>query len=508
MDSPYIIVERAGRRNRCGNFTLATTYVSPAGQQSACSFTTLKEEDAASARSQRVKCLRDDLCSIPHSMWAEDDFHDERDHCMTANDPGESRSSHHERRVVVTGMGALCAIGNDVETIWASAIAGRSGIAPITRFDADGYETRFAGEVKDFDPAGTIGRKESRRMDRFSQLAVMATREAVAMSGLDIAAEPTRVGVLIGTGMGGIETFESGAEALFNGGPRRVSPFYVPMLLANMASGNVAIDIGAKGPNYAPVSACAASGHAIGEGALMIRRGDADAMIVGGGEAPVTRLGIAGFGSMGALSKRNDDPAKASRPFDGERDGFVLAEGGAALVIEEREHAIARGATILAEVLGYGTTDDANHMVQPGPGGEGAARAMEIALQDAGVAASDIGYLNAHGTSTPMNEKLETEGIKRAFGKHAYDLPISSTKSMTGHLLGAAGALEAIFTIRALTTGILPPTINQETPDPDCDLDYIPNVAREVSISVAMTNSMGFGGHNVSLILGTAGFRK
>ncbi len=411
------------------------------------------------------------------------------------------QDSRTPRRVVVTGMGALCALGNDVPSIWEAAIAGKSGVSPITRFDAEGFETRFAGEVKDFDPAAMVGRKESRRMDRFSQLSIVAARQAVEQSGLDIAANPTRVGALIGTGMGGIETFEAGSEALQKGGPRRVSPFFVPMMLANMASGNVSIDIGAKGPNFATVSACAASGHAIGEGVLMIRDGRADAMVVGGGEAPVTKLGIAGFGAMGALSTRNDDPEGASRPFDAGRDGFVLAEGAAVLVIEEREQAIARGATILAEVLGYGTTDDANHMVQPGPGGEGAARAMNLAMEDAGVVPANIGYINAHGTSTPLNEKLETEAIKRAFGDHAHQVPISSTKSMTGHLLGAAGSLEAMFTVQALREGVLPPTINQEERDPDCDLDYIPNESRKADVSVAMSNSMGFGGHNVSLIL-------
>lgn len=405
------------------------------------------------------------------------------------------------RRVVVTGLGALCAIGNNVESAWSSAIAGQSGITPITRFDADGFETRFAGEVKDFDAAASVGRKESRRMDRYSQLSIVAAREAVEQSGLDIAANPTRVGTLIATGLGGVETFEAGTEALLTSGPRRVSPFFMPMMLANMASGNVSIDLGTKGPNFAPVSACAASGHAIGEGALMIRQGLADAMIVGGGEAPITRMGVAGFGAMGALSTRNDDPAGASRPFDKGRDGFVLAEGAAVLVLEEREHALARGATILAEVVGYGTTDDANHMVQPGPGGEGAARAMVLAMEDAGLSPADIGYINAHGTSTPLNEKLETEGIKRAFGEQAYRVPISSTKSMTGHLLGAAGALEAMFSVKVLQTGVLPPTINQEEADPDCDLDYVPNVAREAGVSVVMSNSMGFGGHNVSLIL-------
>lgn len=405
------------------------------------------------------------------------------------------------RRVVVTGMGALCAIGNDVESVWSAAIAGQSGIATITRFDAEGFETRFAGEVKDFDAANAVGRKESRRMDRYSQLSIVAARQAVEHSGLDIAANPTRVGTLIATGLGGVETFEAGTETMLTSGPRRVSPFFMPMMLANMASGNVSIDLGTKGPNFAPVSACAASGHAIGEGALMIRHGLAEAMVVGGGEAPITRMGVAGFSAMGALSTRNDDPMGASRPFDKGRDGFVLAEGAAVLVLEEREHALARGATILAEVVGYGTTDDANHMVQPGPGGEGAARAMTLAMEDAGLVPVNIGYINAHGTSTPLNEKLETEGIKRAFGEQAYQVPISSTKSMTGHLLGAAGALEAMFSVKVLQTGVLPPTINQEERDPDCDLDYVPNAAREADVSVVMSNSMGFGGHNVSLIL-------
>lgn len=405
------------------------------------------------------------------------------------------------RRVVVTGMGALCALGNDVESTWAAAIAGRSGVTPITRFDADDFETRFAAEVKDFDAATLLGRKESRRLDRYSQFAVVTVREAVKQAGLDISANPTRIGTLIGTGMGGMETIEAGWNALATGGPRRVSPFFVPMMLANMASGNVSIDLGTKGPNFATVSACAASGHAVGEGMLMIRDGRADAMVVGGSEAPITPLGVAGFGAMGALSKRNDDSERASRPFDGARDGFVLAEGAAVLVIEEREQAIARGATILAELIGYGTTDDANHMVQPAPGGEGAARAMTLALEDARVDPADIGYINAHGTSTPMNEKLETQGMKRAFGDCAYRIPISSTKSMTGHLLGAAGSLEAMFTIQAMRTGILPPTINQEEPDPDCDLDYIPNEARKADVAIAMSNSMGFGGHNVSLIM-------
>lgn len=408
------------------------------------------------------------------------------------------------RRVVVTGIGGLCAIGNTIPDIWQAAIAGTSGIAPITRFDATGYETTFAGEVKGFDAATEVGKKDARRLDRFSQFAVVASRQAVAHSGLDIAAEAERVGVLIGTGMGGMETFEAGTESLLNGGPRRVSPFFVPMMLANMASGNVAIDLGAKGPNFAPVSACAASAHAIGEGFQMIRNGLADAIVAGGAEAPITRMGVAGFGSMGALSTRNDDPRGASRPFDAGRDGFVLAEGAASLVLESLEHALARGATILGEVIGYGITDDANHMVQPAPGGEGAARAMRLAMADARVQPEAIGYINAHGTSTPLNEKLETAGIKAAFGSAAYHVAISSTKSMTGHLLGAAGALEAAITLQALHHGVLPPTINQTDPDPECDLDYVPNIARRADISVAMSNSMGFGGHNVSLIFAKA----
>lgn len=412
----------------------------------------------------------------------------------------EYQNTPARRRVVVTGMGAICAIGNDVDAVWEAAVAGRSGVAPITHFDPDGFETTFAAEVKGFDPDASVGRKERRRMDRYTQLAVTATREAVASSGLDIGPIAERVGVLIGTGMGGIDTFEQGTEIMLERGPKRVSPFFVPMTLPNMASGVVAIDIGAKGPNLAPTSACAASAHAIGEAALMIRYGRADVMIAGGSEAPITRMGVAGFNAMGALSRRNDAPERASRPFDLERDGFVLAEGGAVLVLEELEHAMDRGATILGEVIGYGSTDDANHMVQPAPEGAGAARAMGLALQDAGIAPQDVGYINAHGTSTQLNERLETAAMKHAFGEHAAQVAISSTKSMTGHLLGAAGSLEAVITLRALATGVLPPTINQEVPDPDCDLDYIPNEAREADVAIAMSNSMGFGGHNVSLV--------
>jgi 3-oxoacyl-[acyl-carrier-protein] synthase II len=406
----------------------------------------------------------------------------------------------HQRRVVVTGMGALCALGNTVEAVWEATAAGRSGVAPISLFDPEGFETTFAAEVKDFDPDTAVGRKDRRRMDRYTQLAIAATREAIAQSGLEIAPIATRTGVLIGTGMGGTETFETGVETMLERGPKRVSPFFVPMTLPNMASGLVAIDIGALGPNFAPTSACAASGHAIGEAALMIRYGRADVMVAGGSEAPITRIGVAGFNAMGALSRRNDAPERASRPFDKDRDGFVLAEGAAVLVLEELGHAEARGASILGEVIGYATTDDANHMVQPAPEGVGAARAMTLAMEDAGIEPGDVGYINAHGTSTPLNERLETAAVMRAFGDHAQRVPVSSTKSMTGHLLGAAGSLEAVITLRAMQAGVLPPTINQETPDPDCDIDTIPNAARAADVSISMSNSMGFGGHNVSLI--------
>jgi 3-oxoacyl-[acyl-carrier-protein] synthase II len=407
--------------------------------------------------------------------------------------------------IVVTGVGAVSPLGNDLPSTWAAIIAGQSGVAPITRFDTSGYETTFAAEVKGFDGAERLGRKDARRTDRYTHYAVAAALEALEASGLTIdESNAERVGVLIGSGMGGAETLDAGMETVLTAGPKRLSPFFMPMFLGNMASGTVSIVTGAKGPNYSPVSACASSGHAIGEAMEILRRGDADVMIAGGSEAPMARMVVAGFNAMGALSTRNDDPQAASRPFDAERDGFVLGEGGAVLVLETAEHAARRGAEVLAVLSGYATTDDANHMVQPAPGGVGAARAMTLALKDAGLEPADIGYLNAHGTSTQLNEKFETEAIKGAFGDHAYRLAISSTKSMTGHLLGGAGALEAAITICALRNGIVPPTINQVTPDPDCDLDYIPNVARSVDVQHAMTNSMGFGGHNVSLILSRA----
>jgi 3-oxoacyl-[acyl-carrier-protein] synthase II len=402
-------------------------------------------------------------------------------------------------------MGIVCPLGNSAEKAWASAKAGASGASLIDRFDTTGYETRFAAQVKDFDADGILGKKESRRMDRYTQFAVAAALEAANQACLSSASvPPERIGTLIGTGMGGLETIEKGAETLLTQGPRRLGPFFVPMLLPNMASGAVSIAVGSKGPNFAPISACASAGHAIGESALIIRRGDSEVMFAGGGEAPISRLGVAGFNAMGALSKRNDDPQGASRPFDANRDGFVLAEGGAVLVLEEREHALARGAKILGEVLGYGATDDANHIVQPGPGGEGAARAIGLGLRDAGLQPSEIDYINAHGTSTPLNEKLETQAIKTAFGEHAFKVPISSTKSMTGHMLGAAGSVEAAFCLMAMHDQCLPPTINYDAADPDCDLDYIPNTARAANVRHVLSNSMGFGGHNVALIFGPA----
>ncbi len=407
------------------------------------------------------------------------------------------------RRVVITGLGIVCPVGNSVEETWRAVVAGDSGVATITRFDPAGYETTFAGEVKGFDPEAIVGKKDARRMDRHAQLAIAAMLQARHQAGLggeDV--DSSRVGVLIGTGMGAMETLEKGAETLLTQGPSRIGPFFAPMALPNMASGMAAIAVRAKGPCFTTASACASSAHAIGEAVEMIRRGAADVVYAGGAEAPVTRLSVAGFNAMGALSRRNDDPAGASRPFDGERDGFVLGEGAAVVVLESLESAEARGADILGEVLGYGASDDANHMVQPAPGGEGVARAMALAIANAKIRPDQVGYLNAHATSTKIGEKYETQGIKTAFGEFAASLPISSTKSMTGHLLGAAGALEASICVLAIRDGCLPPTINYATPDPDCDLDYVPNVARRSAIDVAMSNSLGFGGHNVSLVIG------
>lgn len=406
------------------------------------------------------------------------------------------------RRVVVTGISAISPVGLDLESTWSSLLAGISGVGPITRFDTTGFETTFAAEVKGFRPDEILGKKDYRRMDRYCQLGVAAAIAAAEHACLvSHPADPYRTGALIATGMGAIETIETGMETFLEHGPKRIGPFFMPMMLANMASGHVSMRLDAKGPNMATVSACASSAHAIGEAMRWIRDDMADVVYAGGCEAPVSRLSVAGFSAMGALSTRNDDPTAASRPFDLDRDGFVVGEGAAVLVLEEREHALARGANIMAEVAGYGASDDANHIVQPSPEGEGAARAMKLALADAGLSTSQISYLNAHGTSTPLNEKFETQSIKGAFGDVAYVLPISSTKSMTGHLLGAAGALEAVVSTLAIRDQVAPPTINYRTPDPDCDLDYIPNSSRPLPIKNVMTNSMGFGGHNVSLIL-------
>lgn len=408
------------------------------------------------------------------------------------------------QRVVVTGVGAVSPVGLTVDENWAAIKAGQSGIGPITHFDpvGGGFSTQIAGEVKAFNPLLRLGAKEVRRMDRVTQFAVIAAFEAVESAGLQITEENAdRVGVIIGSGIGGLATLEQQAKVLAERGPGRVSPFLIPMMIADMPAGQVSISLGAKGTNFCPISACATSAHAIGEATETLRRGAADVVIAGGTEACITPLSIAGFGSMTALSTRNDEPQRASRPFDLNRDGFVMGEGSAIVVLETLEHAQARGATILGEVVGYGSTADANHITQPAPGGEGGARAMKLALAQAGLQPEQIAYLNAHGTSTPINEALETASIKAVFGDYAYKLPISSTKSMTGHLLGAAGALEAVYSLKAMADGLMPPTINYETPDPVCDLDYVPNTARKGDLPYVMSNSLGFGGHNVSLIL-------
>lgn len=406
------------------------------------------------------------------------------------------------RRVVVTGMGAVSPLGNDVESSWQAAIEGRSGAGPITRFDATNYETRIAAEVKGFNADAYVPPKEQRRMDRFIHYAIAVCKQAAEQAGLEVTPDNSQdIGVLIGSGIGGIETLTETVATIRGKGPSKVSPFAIPMILTDLAAGQVSIQMGLKGPNYAVVSACSSSAHAIGEAAEIIKRGQARAMFAGGSEATVCEVGVATFGAMKALSTRNDDPVGASRPFDKLRDGFLLAEGAAALLLEDLEFAQARGAHIIAEVVGYGSTSDATHVTAPAEGGEGAARAMTMALKSAGLVPSDIDYINAHGTGTPLNEKYETMAIKQAMGEHAYKVPVSSTKSMTGHMLGAAGSMEAIFCIKAINEGIVPPTINQQVPDPDCDLDNVPNKARRVDVRRAMSNSMGFGGHNAVLIL-------
>ena len=404
------------------------------------------------------------------------------------------------RRVVVTGLGALTPIGNTAEELWAGLLQGRSGIGPITKFDATGYDTRIAGEVKNFDPLKFVDKKEARRLDPYLQYAIASSAMAVADAGIDSAkVDGERFGVCIGSGIGGIGTLLEGEEVRKTKGPDRVSPFVIPMLIINMASGLVSMRFGAKGPNSSVVTACATGNHAIGDAFKIIQRGDADLMIAGGAEAIIVPLTIAGFCAMKAMSTRNDDPTRASRPFDAGRDGFVCGEGAGILVVEALEHAVQRDARIYAEIIGYGMTGDAHHMTAPDPEGDGAARAMTLALRDGKLAPSDVAYINAHGTSTPYNDKFETLAIKRVFGEHAKKLAVSSTKSMTGHLLGAAGGVEAIATALALHHGVLPPTMNYETPDPDCDLDYVPNQARKVDVEVAISNAFGFGGTNATL---------
>jgi len=404
------------------------------------------------------------------------------------------------RRVVVTGLGALSPVGNTADEFWSSLLQGRSGIGPITKFDTEGYPTRIAGEVRNFDPLNFVDKKDARRLDPYLQYAVGASVLAVQDAALDTEkVDGTRFGVLIGSGIGGITTLLESHRNLLEKGPDRVSPFFIPMIIVNMASGIVSMRFGAKGPNSSVVTACATGNHAIGDSFKIIQRGDADVMIAGGAEAIIIPLTIAGFCSMKAMSTRNDEPTKAMRPFDATRDGFVCGEGAGILILEALEHALARDARIYAEIVGYGMTGDAHHMTAPDPEGDGAMRAMTLALRDAGLDVSAVGYINAHGTSTPYNDKFETLAIKRVFGEHARRLAVSSTKSMTGHLLGAAGGVEAIATVLALHHGVLPPTINYETPDPECDLDYVPNQARKQNVEVALSNAFGFGGTNATL---------
>jgi len=411
-----------------------------------------------------------------------------------------------ERRVVITGTGLISALGTGTEKNWKDMLAGKSGIGPITRFPTDGLDARIAGEVKDFSPEQFMEKKEARRMDLFTQYAIAASEMAVRESGLPVGTDkpngyaPEKVGVIVGSGIGGIGSLEEQHKKALEKGFDRVSPFFIIQMIINMAPGLISMRYNARGPNWSPVSACSTSAHAIGEGWKSIRLGETDAVIAGGAEAAITPLAIGGFAVMKALSTRNDDPEHASRPFDKDRDGFVQGEGAGIVVLEELEQAKKRGAPILAELVGYGANSDAYHVTAPSPDGEGAARCMRLALQSAGMKPEDVGYINAHGTSTPYNDATETKAIKAVFGSHARKLAVSSTKSMTGHMLGAAGAAEAVVCVLALTRNILPPTINYDTPDPDCDLDYVPNKPREVRVNAAMTNSFGFGGTNAVLL--------
>jgi 3-oxoacyl-[acyl-carrier-protein] synthase II len=409
-------------------------------------------------------------------------------------------------RVVVTGLGVVSPLGNDLSTFWSNILDGKSGVGPLTRFDPDAFPTEFttriAAEVKDFDPLLFIDKKEARKMDIFIQYAVVAAKMAIAHAELNMETEDRdEVGVYIGSGIGGMNTVETQVRVLYERGPKRVSPFFIPMLIANMASGQVSIQTGAKGPNSTAVTACSSGTHSIGEAFRILERGEAQVMITGGTEATVTPLSFAGFCSSHAMSTRNDDPQRASRPFDKERDGFVMGEGAGILILETLDHALARNANIIAEIVGYGMTSDAYHITSPAPNGEGAKRSMLRALKDAGLEPTAVDYINAHGTSTDLNDKFETMAIKHAFGEHAYKLAISSTKSMTGHLLGAAGGIEAIVLAKTIQDDVVPATINYEFPDPDCDLDYVPNEARKKNVRVALSNSLGFGGHNATIIM-------
>jgi 3-oxoacyl-[acyl-carrier-protein] synthase II len=405
-------------------------------------------------------------------------------------------------RIVVTGLGVVTSLGFEVETFWANILAGRNGIARVTQFDVTDYACKIGAEVIDFDPAKHMDPKEVRRNDRYTHFGFVASKMAVADSGLDPAAENgDRVGVIIGSGIGGMHTYEQQLKVLWERGPRKVSPFTIPSLISNMCSGLVAIELGARGPNFGVVSACASSAHAIGEAFNAMRRGDADVMVAGGSEAAITPFSYASFCSMKAMSTRNDEPARACRPFDRNRDGFIMGEGSGILILETLAHAQARGARIYCELVGYGASCDAFHITQPDPEGRGLSLAMTRALAVAGVRADQIDYINAHGTSTPYNDKFETLAIKHVFGEHARKLMVSSTKSMTGHLLGAAGGVEALICAKALQTGEVPPTINYEEPDPECDLDYVPNVKRTAPLRVVLSNNLGFGGQNAALVL-------
>lgn len=407
-----------------------------------------------------------------------------------------------KKRVVVTGVGVISPVGTGKEKFWNSLVQGKSGIDLITRFNCDDFPTKIAGEVKDFNPEDYIEKKELKRLDRFTQFAVAATKMAFEDADLSPASiDSNRTGVIMGSGIGGSETWEEQHNILIQKGPKRVSPFFIPMMIANMASGQVSIAFNLKGPNFTVVTACASGTNAIGEAFRILQRNEADIMVAGGAEAPITPLSLAGFSSMKALSTRNDEPHRASRPFDRDRDGFVMGEGAGVIVLETLEHAIKRNARIYAEVIGYGSTADAYHLTQPAPEGEGAARAIKAAILDAGIRPEDVDYINAHGTSTPLNDKFETMAIKNAFGEHAYKLAVSSTKSMTGHLLGAAGAVEIIATVLTVANGEIPPTINYDNGDPECDLNYVPNKSIKRPVMIAMSDSMGFGGHNACVAM-------